>query len=62
LSWVRPPDGPLKQQFDAYREIFLDFPNSAILFGFRHRAGLPAPDKSPDGWYGEDYSMPSGSI
>jgi hypothetical protein len=62
LSWVRLLDGPLKKHFDANRKIFLDIPHDAILFGFRHRAGLPSPDKSLDGWYSKDYSMPSGSI
>src|SRR5579862_5272683 len=55
LSGVRLLDGPLKQQFDACREIFLNIPNDAILFGFRQRAGLPPPGKSLDGWYGKDY-------
>jgi len=55
LSGVRLLDGPLKQQFDQCREIFLSIPDDAILFGFRQRAGLPSPGKSLDGWYGKDY-------
>jgi uncharacterized protein len=53
-SGVRLLDGPLSRQFQATRDTYYGIPNDSLLFGFRQRAGLPAPGKSLDGWYGND--------
>lgn len=53
-SGVRLLDGMLKTQFEQTRDTYYNIPDESLLVGFRRRAGLPAPGKSLDGWYGID--------
>ncbi len=47
-------DGMLARQFQAAKATYYNIPNDSMLFGFRQRAGLPAPGTGLDGWYGDD--------
>jgi uncharacterized protein len=53
-SGVRLLDGMQLRQFQLTRDTYYNISNDSLLFGFRQRAGLPAPGKSLDGWYGSD--------
>ncbi len=51
---VRLLDGMLKRQLDATRDTYYNIPDDSLLYGFRKRAGLPAPGEGLTGWYGSD--------
>ena len=53
-SGVRLHDIMLKEQVRTTRDAFFNVSNDSYLFGFRQRAGLPAPGVGLDGWYGTD--------
>jgi len=55
---VRLSDGMLKSQVDQTRNFYFGMPDDDILFGFRKRAGLPAPGMEFEGWYGGDREVP----
>lgn len=40
------------QQFQSTTEYYLNIPDDSLLYGFRKRAGLPAPGEELGGWYG----------
>ena len=61
-SGVRLLDGMLLRQFQLTRETYYNLSNDSLLFGFRQRAGLPAPGKALDGWYGSDTFHPFGQF
>ncbi|MFT4074277.1 MAG: glycoside hydrolase family 127 protein [Asticcacaulis sp.] len=44
-------DGPLREQFDYQRNLFLNLDDDKLLKPFRQRAGLPAPGEDMGGWY-----------
>lgn len=44
----------LKSQYDNMRNTYYNIPDDLLLHVFRKRAGLSAPGKSLDGWYGND--------
>lgn len=47
-------DERLLKQFNQTKETYLNLDEHALLYGFRRRAGRPAPGKSLGGWYGDD--------
>jgi DUF1680 family protein len=51
---VRLLDGMFKQQVQSTKQAYFDVSDDSYLFGFRQRAGLPAPGVGLDGWYGTD--------
>ena len=53
-SGVRLTEGRLLEQTLATRDFYGSLPDDSLLFGFRKRAGMPAPGKSLEGWYGGD--------
>jgi hypothetical protein len=61
-SGVRLLDGMLLRQFQLTRQTYYNLSNDSLLLGFRQRAGLPAPGKVLDGWYGSDYFHPFGQF
>ena len=44
-------DGPLRDQFEYQRNLFLNLDDDKLLKPFRQRAGLPAPGEDMGGWY-----------
>jgi hypothetical protein len=54
--------GPLKQQVDEVRALYLAIPDDDLLKGFRSRAGRPAPGKDLGGWYSSDTFLVFGQI
>jgi DUF1680 family protein len=53
-SGVRLLDGMLHTQAKNALGLFLGIPDDSFLYGFRARAGQPAPGGSLGGWYGAD--------
>lgn len=53
-SGVRLLESMFKDQVRSTRDAFFNVSNDSYLFGFRERAGLPAPGVGLDGWYGTD--------
>jgi DUF1680 family protein len=50
-SQVQLGAGPLREQFDTQRNLFLNLDDDKLLKPFRRRAGLPAPGEDMGGWY-----------
>ncbi len=48
---VQLKDSHWKRQFDKTKQYYLDIPDDNLLYGFRKRAGLPAPGEELGGWY-----------
>jgi hypothetical protein len=44
-------DGPLRDQFDHQRKLYMSLDTDALMKPFRVRAGLPAPGADMGGWY-----------
>jgi DUF1680 family protein len=51
---VKLKGGMLLKQTEQARDLFLNVPDDSFLWGFRKRAGNPAPGLSLGGWYGDD--------
>lgn len=49
-------DSLWKRQFDQTMEMYLAIPDDSLLHPFRKQAGLPAPGRPLDGWYGKGMS------
>lgn len=54
FSSVTITDSRLLNQFGSTLLTYLEIPNDSLLYGFRKRAGMDAPGKSLEGWYGDD--------
>jgi DUF1680 family protein len=44
-------DGPLRDQFEHQRDLYMSLDTDALMKPFRARAGLPAPGADMGGWY-----------
>jgi uncharacterized protein len=53
-SGVTLQDSRLKRQFDEVKAFYLRIPNDDLLYGYRLRAGRPAPGQELGGWYTAD--------
>ncbi|NUR12377.1 MAG: hypothetical protein HOQ20_11125, partial [Bradyrhizobium sp.] len=57
-------DGPLREQFEHQRQLYMSLDTDALLKPFRARAGLPAPGANMGGWYDnapEDFNVEPGT-
>src|SRR4051812_45672812 len=61
-SDVKPPGGPIKDQYDRIHAHSLSLDNDRLLKVYRQRAGLPAPGDDMGGWYDADGFVPGHTI